>query len=204
MIKKCLHILLLVVFASSFLSFASAQDTSSLAVMNKAMSSYKLRPLDLIEVRVFQEQDLTRIVRIVADGTIDMPLIGRIEIVGLTVPQAQEKIKALYDKDYLVNSQISIYITEYSPRRVHVMGMVLSPGEVRFPNEETMTFTKALASVGGVAPKGDSRNIKLKRTLPDGSSKTYVLDLKDIMRDPKSADILLEEGDLIYVEENIW
>ena len=123
----------------------NAQTALSTQQSLKVSFKYKLRPLDLLEIRVFQEPDLQKTVRVAADGTIDLPLIGRLEVKGLTIQESQEKIRALYDKDYIVNPQVSVFILEYSPQRVHVIGQVNRNGEVRFPPEERMTLSKAIA-----------------------------------------------------------
>ncbi len=170
----------------------------------KTSFKYKLRPLDLLEIRVFQEPDLQKTVRVAADGTIDLPLIGRLEVKGLTIQEAQEKIRQLYDKDYIVNPQVSVFIMEYSPQRVHVIGQVYKNGEVRFPPEERMTLSKAIADAGGPTRIANKSSIIIKRKMPDGTTATFEQNLNKILSDENTVDFPLEDGDTIEVKESIF
>ena len=76
--------------------------------------AYRLKPLDVIEMRVFQEQDMDTLCKIGANGEIILPLINNVKVAGLTLQQAQSRIKELYEKDYLVNANVSLYIREYA------------------------------------------------------------------------------------------
>ncbi len=182
----------------------NAQTALSTQQSLKVSFKYKLRPLDLLEIRVFQEPDLQKTVRVAADGTIDLPLIGRLEVKGLTIQESQEKIRALYDKDYIVNPQVSVFILEYSPQRVHVIGQVNRNGEVRFPPEERMTLSKAIADAGGPTRIANKSSIIIKRRMPDGTTATFEQNLNKILSDENTVDFPLEDGDTIEVKESIF
>src|SRR5512145_158837 len=93
------------------LRFASAAESA-------ANTDYVLRPSDLVKVQIFQEPDLEREVRITQENTITLPLIGSVDVKDRTVRQTEEIIRALYDKDYLVNPQINLTVLEYSESTV--------------------------------------------------------------------------------------
>lgn len=147
---------------------------------------------------------MQKTVRVSADGSIDLPLIGRIVVKGLTLQEAQLVVTNLYDKDYLVNPQVSLFIVEYSPQRVHVIGQVFKSGEVRFPPEEPMTLTKAIADAGGPTGKADKSNIIIKRRMPDGTTQVFTQNLNKILGDTNTVDFPLEDGDTIEVQESIF
>lgn len=166
--------------------------------------SYKLSPLDVIKLDVFQEQDLSTTTKISASGTVSLPLIGEVKIAGLTILDATTKIKDLYAADYLVNPQINLFILDYAPKRVSVFGQVYRQGEVRFPPEEGITLTKAIGDAGGFTGKANRYSVIVKRIMPDGTQKTFDVNVKDILDNKTARDMPLENGDIVQVQESIF
>ena len=207
MYSSTLMIKMFGILAASLLLLAEATvfaETSSQQKIEQPASTYRLRPLDLLEIKVFQEPDLDKRVRISANGSIAMPLIGNVHLAGLSLQDAQQRIKELYEKDYLVRAFVTIFIAEYSPQRVHVIGQVFRNGEVRFPNEEPMTLSKAIADAGGPTRIADIRNVKVKRKMADGSVQVFNVSLKAILNDKDAKDFPLCDGDTIEVPEDIF
>ena len=191
------QILFLVMLFSAITIFASnANYTKS--------SQYKLRPLDVLTVKVFQEPDLDTVYKIGQNGMIVLPLINAVKVSGLTVQEAQKLVKDLYEKDYLVNANVNIFISEYSPQRVYVIGQVNRPGEVIFPPEETMTLSKAIAGAAGTTRLANTRSIIIKRLLPNGEVKVFDVDFRAIMNNEKAKDFPIYEGDTIEVPEAMF
>ena len=166
--------------------------------------SYKLRPLDVLEMRVFQEEDMDTLCRISANGEIILPLINNVKVAGLSLQDAQAKIKELYEKDYLVSANVSLFIREYSPQRVYVIGQVNKPGEVIFPPEEQMTLSRAIAGAMGTTRIANQRSINIKRKMPDGGIKVFDVDLKAILSDKNAKDFQVYDGDTIEVSEAMF
>ena len=165
--------------------------------------AYRLKPLDVIEMRVFQEQDMDTLCKIGANGEIILPLINNVKVAGLTLQQAQSRIKELYEKDYLVNANVSLYIREYAPQRVYVIGQVNRPGEVLYPPEEEMTLSRAIAGAMGTTRIANLRSLNVKRKMPDGTIKVFEVDLKAILSDKNAKDFPIYDGDTIEVTESI-
>ena len=120
---------------------------------------YVLQPSDFIRVQIFQEDDLTRDVRISQEMSIMLPLIGSVTLGGKTVRQAEEWVRSLYDRSYLVNPQINIIILEYGKRTVNVLGSVNTPGAVPFPAEQGLTLLDAVARAGGFSRLADRKSV---------------------------------------------
>lgn len=163
---------------------------------------YLLQRSDLLRVQVFQEDDLTREVRISQEYTITLPLIGSIDLKGKTVRQAQEIIRDLYNRDYLVNPQINVIVLDYAKRTVNVLGSVNSPGVVQFPQEEGMNLLDAISRAGGFSRLADRRHVKLTRQV-DGKIKNYTINADEIIEGTSKQDWPLQEDDLIDVPERI-
>ena len=168
-----------------------------------ARTDYVLQPGDLIRVVVFQEDDLTRDVRVSKESTITLPLIGGVDLKGKTPHEAQEMIRALYDRDYLVNPQVNVIVTEYSRRSVNVIGSVNTPGVVLFPQEEGLTLLDAITRAGGFSRLADKRRIKLTRTLSDGKVENYTINADEIIEGTAKDQWNLLKDDVIFVPERV-
>ena len=167
-------------------------------------SQYKLRPLDVLTIKVFQEPDLDTVYKISQNGMIVLPLVNAVKVAGLTVQEAQKLIKQLYEKDFLVNADVSIFISEYSPKCVYVVGQVNRPGTVVFPPEEAMTLSKAIAYSNGLTRLANQRSVIVKRLLPSGELKVFDIDFRAILNNEKVRDFPVLEGDTIEVPEAMF
>lgn len=167
-------------------------------------TDYVLQPSDLIRVLIFQEPDLLREVRITQEYTITLPLIGTLDLRDKTVRQAEEIIRSLYDKDYLVNPQVNLAVLEYSQRTVQVVGAVNNPGSVVFPPEQKMGLVEAIARAGGQSRIADLKRVQLTRTNADGKTENYIINVGDLMKGASSEPWLLRKGDVILVPEKLF
>ncbi|MBO7521443.1 MAG: polysaccharide export protein [Opitutales bacterium] len=173
---------------------ASAQE--------KDVSSYRLRPMDVVQMSVFQEPELSNIdARIVSDGTIILPLIGKVKISELTLIEAQQKITQLYEQDYLQKPQVSLFIREYAKQSCSVLGFVARPCEYEFPREEAdkMTITKVIAGCNGFSPRANRRAVIVTR---QGIAKPFTINVRAILKGDEP-DFPIKNGDVIEVPEDI-
>lgn len=122
-------------------------------------AGYRLGPNDVIKVQVYGEDDLTTETRVSGDGKIGVPLLGVLEIKGLTVKETEELIAKRLSDGYLKNPRVSIYIIRY--RNFYVSGEVKAPGG--YPYEDGITVLKAVTLAGGFTDKASKGRIKIKR-----------------------------------------
>lgn len=205
------HRLLLLIVAASLLG----APTSTLAQSGNpadAKKSYvhRLQLADRVRVAVYQEDDLTSVVRIDARGRINLPLLGEVPIGGLTVSEAQETIQSAYRENrFLRNPQVTLSVEEYAPREVSIHGQVRSPGRYSLPNESTFTVEELVTKAGGLNDIAKGSAVTVRRTLADGTTQTFTVDVQSIIKgrrnDPKVAEsnILLLPGDIVYVPERL-
>lgn len=199
-VKKFLFIVLALVHSL----FLRGEDAATDAIFIDNVPNYTLQPSDLVKVEVFQEPDLLKEIRISADGTVVLPLIGKIKIGGLTIEEAQRLIRELYDRDYIVNPQVNLLILEYNPRFVQVLGQVNRPGFVAIRPEKGLTLVEAIAGANGFTRLGKKNAVRLKRKDKDGTIIFMKVDVEKILRAPEIEDIDLQEGDVIFVDEKIF
>jgi len=176
----------------------AATNVSAVSVVD-----YVLQPLDMLRIVVFQEPDLERQVRISQEGTINLPLIGLVDLSGKSVRQAEELIRVRYDADFLKNPQITITVLEYTPRTVQVVGAVNQPGAIAFTPEQQMGIMEAIAKAGGQARIADIRKVRLTRQGPGGKVEIHTINLDDLMKGTTNEKWPLMKGDVIFVPERI-
>jgi polysaccharide export outer membrane protein len=166
-------------------------------------NNYVLKPSDVIEIQVYQEPDLDKTVRVEGDGTVALALIGKVKIAGMAVAEGKSLITDLYNRDYLVDPQISVLVVSFSPKVIHILGSVNRPGVVEIPPDRNLTLTEAMAMVNGVTRMGNPKAIKIKRVEQDGRSRQMEVNFSKIVTDPDVRDVVLKEGDTIWVPERI-
>ena len=186
-------------------SDAATADTQSQTTGTSIATSpnYILSPNDLLDIRVFQEDDLHTIVRIPQDGVINFPLIGSVKIGGRSVAQATELIRSLLQKDYLVNPQVNLTITEYAKRHFTIIGQVQRPGTYNIPDEQQIDLLDAIAMAGGFTRIANQHNVTLKR-LVDGKEKIFKLNPARMAKENNTAIFKIQEDDTIVVYESIF
>ena len=165
--------------------------------------NYVIQPSDVLALEIYQHTDLKKQVRVEGDGSIELPLINKVTVQGMTVAEAQELIRDLYNRDYLVDPQVSLIVLEFSPKFVRVLGLVNSPGVVRIPPDRDLTLTEAIAAVNGFNRLGQPRKVQIKRVDDQGNARTIEVDFNRIMTDPNARDIVLQEGDTVFVPERL-
>ena len=161
-------------------------------------ATYTLRPNDTIRLSVYEEPDLSVQVRILKTGQASFPLIGSVEIGGLTVADSARKIRDLYAKDYLVDPKLTLTVDEYATEFISVIGAVKNPGQIPMPVSGNLDLAAALASVGGLAEDADAGNIQLVRL----SGTTSTFSMASIQGE--SGRVRLAAGDRIVVNQSAY
>ena len=183
-------------------SYSSSSNGSS-GIGIVVGENYILKPSDVISVEVYQEGDLEKSVRVEGDGSVALALIGKVKVAGMTVAEAQSLITDLYNRDYIVDPQVSLLVVQFSPKIIHILGSVNSPGVVEIPPDRNLSLTEAIAGVRGVSRLGNPKSITIKRVDADGRARQMEVNFSRIVSDPNVKDIVLQEGDTVWVPERI-
>jgi protein involved in polysaccharide export with SLBB domain len=190
---------LLVSGAPLFAQSPSASRVGEAAIPISA--DYVLRPSDLLQVKVFNEDNLTREVSISGEYTIHLPLIGTVDVRGRTVRQLEEIIRQLYDRDFLVNPQVTLIVLRYAERSVNVIGSVNAPQAVPFPPERGLTLLEAIARAGGFSRLADKKRVQITRTDANGASNTFTINAEHLISGKSPNSWPLQVNDVIFVPE---
>ena len=176
---------------------APAADPVQAATANQ---DYRLGPGDAIGVQVYQSPDLSVDARVSETGVISYPLVGSIQLGGLTISEAEKKIAdALRTGGFIKVPQVNIALKQVRGNQVAVLGQVSRPG--RFPLETTNTrVSDMLAAAGGATATGD--DILIVTGQREGKPFRKVVDIPALFLNPKSdEDILLAGGDTLFVSK---
>ena len=181
----------------------NSQDITKELAELKESSDYLLQPGDLLELKVYQENDMDRTLRISTKGTIAFPLIGNINIAGLNVNQAENSIEEKL-KAYLKNPSVSLLIKEYANKTLYVLGQVKKPSSIPIPPEKTMTLLEAITSAGGFTDIAAVSKVKILR-MEEGKQHSIEVDVSQITKEGnKQFDIPLKPGDVIFVPQSLF
>lgn len=154
---------------------------------------------DVINVAVFGQPDMSTQAVISDSGFVTLPLLGPINLDGLTPLQAERKITgALRRGDYLVNPQVNVTLEEYRSRQISVLGQVQQPGRITL--ERDLTPLDAIAAASGTTPEAGHFAV-LVREGPGGEQR-QVFDLRRNLRGPDGLPMVVLDGDTIFVPEN--
>ena len=142
-------------------------------------SDYILGPSDLLQIDVFQVDELSGTERINAAGYIKMPLIGLVKVAGLSREQSEDLITELYAEGYLQDPQVNIDIMEYVSHQITVLGHVTNPGV--YPLKGKTTLLQALAMAGDAGALADEEEVVVFRSDEFGVVVGYVVNLEDVL-----------------------
>ena len=131
------------------------------------------------------------------DGNINYPVVGKIHLLGLTRPEAEEKI-AQTIKPYFASDETPIVKVRYSSFKVTVIGEVSGTKVINVDNER-LSIIEALAQCGDLSVYGKRPNILLIRESADGEKTTARFNLNDA--NPfNSPYYYLQQNDVVYIE----
>ncbi len=159
-----------------------------------------LGPNDLIEVRVYQEPELSGIYQVGPQGDIMFPLCKQVVVRGLTANGAAEKLRDCLSQGYLRSPQVSVLVKEFNSRKVFVFGEVQKPGTFAF--EDGMSVVQALTLAGGFTKQAAQNSTSVTRLIKGQEVKVKV-NVQDIALG-KAANFTLEPGDIVYVPESMF
>jgi len=167
-------------------------------------AEYKLQPSDVITITVHNQPDLTTKTRVSIDGYISFPLLGKVKVEGFAVRELEQELKRLLEKDYLVTAEVIVFIDEYHPRQVSVIGEVQKPGKYDMPGERDLTLMQAIAMAGGFTKNAYINKTKVMR-IENGKEKTIFVNVKDITeKGEKDKDIVLRPEDIVFIPESFF
>jgi polysaccharide export outer membrane protein len=192
---------LIIALTGAFAVLAAKAQTQPQAQAQEArdvfVRAYRVGPGDLLELKVFQVDELSQTVRVSEDGSITLPLIGRIIVEGLTQEGVVQKLTGLLQAKYVKNPQVTIFIKEYKNQQVAVIGAVEKAGSYELVGRKNLL---QIISMAGGFSETAGNEIFILREGPDGVTSSVAIDLKDLLvNGNQKLNIPIEPNDVINV-----
>ncbi len=183
--------------------YAAAQNTAPQPAATQAASDSRaaLESIgvgDMVRVTVFRNPDLTTETRVSDQGTIPFPMLGEVQVAGMSPQQVGKRIAdKLSSGKYVVNPEVQVTMMQVNSRQVSVLGNVNKPGRYAIDTVNTK-LTDFIAAAGGVAAPGS--DLVTVISVHDGKSDKRDVDLSGLFRSGDiAANMALQPGDTIYV-----
>lgn len=166
----------------------------------------KIMAGDMLNIKVYQEQDLCGDFEVNEDGSISYPLLGAVKVGGLTRLGVENLLTQLLGADYLVNPFIQVTVKPSKKLEdmslIMVLGSVQRPSSYPFPQDKPLSLLQAISIAGGFTPRASIADTKIIRTSPEGE-KTTIDPLMDKILLGEEQDIELQRNDLVSIPEKI-
>lgn len=177
------------------------QQTQKLSIITKQgiensidEEKYKISSGDVLFIKIFPAEELSREVVVTPDGKVVLPLIGALKAEGLTPKELQKNIENSLSV-YISNPKASITVKYFSKKQIFVMGEVRTPGGYQY--KEGLKLFELISQAGGVTQYAGTKNIKVYRGEKE-KQEVFIVNLEEIFSDA-SKDILLQPGDIIEI-----
>lgn len=159
---------------------------------------YQVGPGDILEVTVIGNDEASRVPTVQTNGAVALPLLGEVQVAGLTVAEIQRKVTNLLEKDYLVKPQVEVKVREFHSQFVSVVGEVNGPG--RKPLRGRTRLIDALSESGGfkTTASGEVVITRVDGTF-EGGARTLKVRLSNsaTAQDMVNLELPLRSGDII-------
>ena len=157
---------------------------------------YRLGAGDQISIQVQRFPELNFTGAIAPEGIVVLPLIGTVNLRGLTVEEAQQRVRERFAQ-FIKNPQVSASLLVQRPVIVTVTGEVARPGYYPL---QTPQIPAALAAASGTTATAELRAVRVRRALPGGAVAEQIIDiLTPLQTGISPPDLRLEDGDAIVV-----
>jgi polysaccharide export outer membrane protein len=159
-------------------------------------TSYKIGPLDVLNIDVWKEPNISRTVPVRPDGKISLPLLNDVQAAGLTPTELSSEITQDLAK-FITGPQVTVIVTEMNSQRVYIMGQVMRAGA--YPLLPQMTVLQALSSAGGFSQFASVKKIYVLRREQSRQTRIRFNYKQVVDGDHPEEDVILQGGDTIVV-----
>ncbi len=160
-------------------------------------NDYKIGPKDLLEISVFGLDELSKTERVSEEGKITLPLLGEIDVDGLTKSELEIKLARLLEEKYLQDPQVTIFIAEYQSKRVSVMGAIQTPGLYELVGRQTVL--DVIAKAGGLTNEAGSEMFVMRQNSGGENSSVQISLDELILNGNAELNIPLKSNDIINI-----
>lgn len=169
---------------------------SARLVSTESNAGYLVGPTDVLEISVFKVPELSKSVQVADTGTINLPLVGEVRVSGKTANEIEQDLTRQLGARYLKSPQVTVMVKDHNSQRVTIEGAVRRPGV--YPIKGSLSLIQLIASAEGVERDYYSKDVTVF-SMANGRRISKVYDI-DAIREGKTQDIALHQGDLVVVD----
>ncbi|MEO7920880.1 MAG: polysaccharide biosynthesis/export family protein [Thermoanaerobaculia bacterium] len=174
---------------------------SSVARAQLQRGEYQVGPKDLIEIKVLEIPELNVDRRVSDGGAIDLPMLGLINVGGLSAGEMRDRLVALLTAKYVQHANVSVVIKDYAARPVWITGAVQKQGPLNISGR--WDLQQAILAAGGLAP-GAGKKIYVLRRSDNGLSDRLEINSDDLfIRSSPIWNIPIFPSDIVTVTVRI-
>jgi polysaccharide export outer membrane protein len=178
------------------ISKAAEEKDQGIEIKNVKITEFILGPGDTINVSVYRQDDLKRSATIEYSGKITFPLIGDIQVSGMSIFQVRDKIRDELKK-YILDPQVSVDVVAIRSQKIIVLGEVMTPG--LFSLDSPLNTLEAISKAGGFTLDAKKKNVLLIRGgLKNPQLMTLNID-RIFSENDMAQNVSLQNGDILYV-----
>ena len=160
-------------------------------------TDYRIGRQDLLEIKVFDVEELNQTVRVSDDGSISMPLLGRLVVSGLTKTDLEQMLARLLGERYVRDPQVTVFVREYESKKIAVTGAVKKPGTFEMLGRKTLL---EMISMAGGLDTDLGKEIIVFRQSDERPTERIALDLEQLVyRADPALNLVLQPNDIVYV-----
>ena len=182
-----INLLIMSLLIFTGLSFSQAQEESSEA-REVLEAQYTLGSGDRIKITVYGEEELSGEFQVDGSGNISYPLVGEVQVKGLSLPQLEQRLVESLQDGYLVNPKISLEVLNYRP--FYILGEVNNPGKYEYISG--INLYNAVAMAGGYTYRARQNSAEIARSNPEMK-----------IRDADHSTLILP-GDIINIRQRFF
>jgi protein involved in polysaccharide export with SLBB domain len=177
--------------------------------MLESPADYRLAPRDQIIFEMFNEPDVKTTQRLSSSGEMTLPLIGAVNLTGMTLRQAEQEVRQRYVKGgYYVDPHVILSVAEYGAHYVTVLGQVNRPDRVELPIEaSSLGLVEAITQAGGFTRVARTDAVEITRQTASGAERHFTIDVRKFLGrrgDGATDEFQLQPGDVVFVPERLF
>ncbi len=183
-----------------------SKKTERMEMMKSVLSAppeqteYLLGPGDLLTVTVFETEDLNTEARVSSRGHVSLPILDRVDVMDLTVAEAEEKIETLLRKNYLRDPHVAVFVKERVSNQVTLSGAFNAPGTYDYvPGRR---FLDIIAIAEGLKEEAASIAYLTRTDRKTKKQQYYIIDMDALIKKGRmDFNVTINGGDVIFIPE---
>ena len=153
---------------------------------------------DILEISVYDHPDLTTTARVDGKGMVILPLLKEVSVQGMTVSEASEHIANLLDGDWIIDPQVSVFVTNFREQKASILGQVVRPGIYELTGSTTLL--ELISQAGGLTVEAGER-ATINRDTDNGDGTELKIALRRLIdQGDVSLNLPILDGDKVFID----